>query len=186
MKKFKILKTEKILDEPFLQVQKELVQIPNGETRDWWVQTGADAVVVIPQSKSGQIGLQQTYKHGSREIVLEFPAGMIDAGETPEDAAARELGEETGLKAEKLTLLGEAFMSPTGSRRKHFFFAATGCEKVGEKSPEADEQIEFFWVRDWTAAENEIRKSTKSSTGILAAAFLGREFFGGKPAKRAA
>ncbi|MDX9802075.1 MAG: NUDIX hydrolase [Spirochaetia bacterium] len=52
------------------------------------------------------------FRHGSASITLEFPAGLVDPGEEPVEAAARELLEETGTRAEKLVLIGKANPDP--------------------------------------------------------------------------
>ncbi|MBN1647674.1 MAG: NUDIX hydrolase [Spirochaetales bacterium] len=78
------------------------------DTPDW--------VNVIVPLRKGNGGIEflmvRQFRHGSREITCEFPAGAIDGTETPEQAAARELREETGYEAERLTVIGSVCPNP--------------------------------------------------------------------------
>ena len=54
----------------------------------------------------------EQFRHGTGEVTLEIPGGMVDEGETAAEAAARELFEETGFKIEKLVSLGASRPNP--------------------------------------------------------------------------
>ena len=169
MKPFKILSREVILDNPYCPIEKQHVELPDGSTCDWFVNKSSDAVIIIPVLKTGEILLQKNYKHGSEKVVTEFCAGMIDSGETPEQAAARELLEETGHTSESLTKLGEVFGNPTGSSMKYHFFLAENCEKSGNQSLDEAEQIEVFSVKNLDEARKLLTDSeTQTSAATLA------------------
>jgi ADP-ribose pyrophosphatase len=70
------------------------------------VESKWDAVLVVPILPDGRLLLERIYRHPYRAWFLEFPAGGIDRGEEPVDAARRELGEETGYLAGRLARLG--------------------------------------------------------------------------------
>ncbi len=72
----------------------------------YFLETTQPAVIVVPVLPDGHLLLERVYRHPHRQWFVEFPAGGIDAGETPEQAAARELLEETGFVAKRLTRLG--------------------------------------------------------------------------------
>lgn len=170
MKPFKILDSKKLVNEPFCHIDKELVEIPNGETRDWYVYQNRDAVIVIPVLEGGQILLQKNYKHGSRHVVTEFPAGLIDEGESWEETAPRELLEETGYSPKKCTKLGQVFANPTSSPMQYHIILAEGCIKAQEPENEPEEQIEPFLVSDLDAVrEILLAPETKTSAGAVAA-----------------
>lgn len=153
MKPFKILSRVLDYDSPYLPVEKQRVQLPNGTKKDWFINVSVDAVLVMPVMKSGEIVAQYSYKHGCQSQVLEFCMGMIDAGETPEVAAPRELREETGLVSQKWTKVGEFFANPTGSTMKYHFFIAEECEQVGDQNLEEDEQIELCFLKNIEEAD---------------------------------
>jgi ADP-ribose pyrophosphatase len=84
----------------------------------------ADYVVVCARSSGGLIPVVRQFRPILGRTTLEFPAGLVDEGETPEIAAAREFSEETGLTIDKLVHLGSHF-TDTGrlSNRTHAYFA---------------------------------------------------------------
>ena len=170
MKPFKILHSETIFDEQYCNIEKQRVILPNGKEADWFIRHSGPAVVVIPEMKSGEIYLQKTYKHGCGKIVVEFPAGLVDPGEEPIYAAARELKEETGLVAEELIPLGQCAADATGSNMTYYFFFAKNCEKVSELALDDSEQIEPFIVADLQAAKEAFLQSEyETSASSLAA-----------------
>lgn len=171
MKKFKILSREKVLKTRWMPIEKQIVELPNGKKSEWFVNTNSDAVVIVPIQKDKQILLQRNYKHGCGEIVTEFCAGMIDAGETPEISASRELLEETGYTAQKFIKIGESFTNPTGAIMKHHFFLAIDCEKTKEPKPEEEEQIETFLVENIKMAEKTLIENQTSSASLSALTF---------------
>lgn len=104
---FKILQTDRIVNEPFCRIDKQKVQFPDNSLGDWFVHVSNNAVIVLPLLSDGKILLQNNYKHGGGKVVTEFCAGVIDDGETPEQAAQRELSEETGFAAESFEIIGK-------------------------------------------------------------------------------
>jgi len=101
------LRSEQILDGKLLKVFRDEVRVPDGSAsiREWIDHPGAAAVV--PLFEDGTTLLVRQYRYASRHTFLEVPAGKIDyPGEDPEAVAARELEEETGWRAARLTALG--------------------------------------------------------------------------------
>ena len=83
----------------FLDVRRDAVRLPDGSetAREYIVHPGA--VVVIPLLDDGRLLLERQFRYPMGRVVLEFPAGKIDAGEDPLVCAVRELAEETGYRA---------------------------------------------------------------------------------------
>jgi len=159
-----------LVDERYCRVEKQRVVLPNGKETDWFIKHSESAIVVVPVLKTGEIYLQKTYKHGAGKVVVEFPAGLIDAGEEPLHAAIRELKEETGLAAEEIVSLGKCEADATGSRLMYYFFLAKDCEKVSDPELDDSEQIEPFAVPDLEAVQQEfLHGEHETSASSLAA-----------------
>ena len=101
----KKVSSEKIFTGRLINLYLDKVELPNGNfsTREWVDHPGA--VCIVPILPSGEIGLIKQYRYGPRQEFIEIPAGKLDKEELPENCANRELAEEIGYKAKKLTLL---------------------------------------------------------------------------------
>ena len=152
MKPFKILKKERVIWERFYKLEKHFIELHNGKEAIWFRKINEDAVILVPMDKEGRVLMQKTYKHGCGEILVESCAGLVDPGESWEEASPRELREETGYVAENFIKLGEVFSNPTTSPMKHHIVLAEGITLAGETEPEDEEQIEPFWVENIQAA----------------------------------
>ena len=89
----------------FLDVRSDKVMLPNGKysTREWIKHPGA--VCIIPILPNDKIALIKQYRYPIQKIMIELPAGKLDSNERSEICAARELEEEIGYKANKLTFI---------------------------------------------------------------------------------
>jgi len=100
-----------------------------------------NAVVVLPVfSRDCSVMLIRQYRPAPREWLLEAPAGVLEEGENPEEAAIRELEEEAGLRAARLERVGEGYVSPGYSTELLYFFLAPDPSE-GESRPEEHEVI---------------------------------------------
>ncbi len=100
------------------------------KTGKFYVIENPDWVNVIAVTKDSEVVLIEQFRHGSGEIILEIPGGMIDGGESPETAARRELLEETGYSAEKFIFLGKSRPNPAINNNWLYHFAALNAEKT--------------------------------------------------------
>lgn len=105
-----------------------------------------EGVVVLAFYQSKVVLIKQ-YRHAMKEWLYELPAGMIDENEDPQDAARRELEEESGYIPNRMISLGTFYPSP-GSTTEiiHLYFAICFERKIFE--PEASEQIEVLTVSE--------------------------------------
>ena len=103
--KEKTIRTKIVYKGTFLTLNNDKVLLPDGNTstREWIKHPGA--VCCIPILPDGKIGLIKQYRYAVKRQMIEIPAGKLDDNEIPERCALRELEEETGYKADKLTFL---------------------------------------------------------------------------------
>ena len=98
---------EDLLRGKFLHVLRDTVRLPSGKpaTREYVVHPGA--VMVIPMLDDGSVVMERQFRYPVQRVMLEFPAGKLDAGETVFDCARRELTEETGYTAREWARAGQ-------------------------------------------------------------------------------
>jgi len=112
---------------------------PNGKKTTREVVEHVDCVVILPIDSKGNVLLVRQFRHAVGKELLELPAGSIDPGETPEQAAVRELREETGYKPGKLERLGGFYAAPGYCTEYLHFFRATQFEKSPLTAEDTDE-----------------------------------------------
>ncbi len=105
-----------------------------------------DWVNVVALTAEGQVVLIRQFRHGAAKVTLEVPGGMVDAGEAPADAAARELLEETGYAPATMRKIGEVSPNPALFGNRLHSFLAEGCVKVKEPHGDPHEDIEVELV----------------------------------------
>jgi len=139
------------------------------EDDHWEIVEHKDAVALLVQDPDRGVLFVRQYRPAIGAHTLEIPAGLIEAGESPRDAAKRELAEETQLGG-RLTLLAEFYVSPGFTDEKTYLFRVEEIESVpGE--PDPDEDLEIVWM-DPTEALARMRSgllniSASTMVGIL-------------------
>lgn len=106
--------SEIIVDCRVFQVRRDVSVSPHkGSEHDFFVLESSDWINIIPLTAKDEVVMIEQYRHGSEEVTLEIPGGMVDAGESPAAAAAREMLEETGYAATREVLsLGKVRPNP--------------------------------------------------------------------------
>ena len=100
------------------------------------------AVAVLAKDDEGNIFFVEQFRHAVMESLLELPAGMLEKGEDPVEAALRELEEETGYKAHKIEFLCSFFTSPGVVNEKIYLYTASQLERTFQHLDE-DEFLDF-------------------------------------------
>jgi ADP-ribose pyrophosphatase len=116
------------------------------ESHDFYVIESRDWVNIIPITSDERVVMVKQYRHGSREITLEIPGGIVDPGETSQGAAVRELLEETGYQTENCVQIGEVNPNPAIFSNRCFTFLAPKVKKAADPKPDQTEDIEVILV----------------------------------------
>lgn len=98
-------------------------------------------VNVIPLTREDEVVLVQQYRHGIRDVTMEIPGGLINPGDTPEEAARRELLEETGYREETLIPLGVVHPNPAILNNVCYTFLARNVYLSGKQVLDEGEDI---------------------------------------------
>ena len=131
----------------WMPILREKVELPNGKiVDDFYLWNEGDIVICIPIFSNKDVLVVRQYRHGYGDFSVEFPAGAINANETPEQAVVRELKEETGHSPDKLNLLCKLKTSPGKMRGFTYIYTAEVRENSVEKMLDETEDIESFKV----------------------------------------
>lgn len=119
--------------DPWLRVWREDLELPDGRDVDrFFTIEMPDYVVIVATTTDDRILTLRGYKHGPRRLCTSLPAGFIEAGEAPLDAARRELLEETGHQAEHWETLGSFVSDGNRGGGSGHLFLARGARPVTE------------------------------------------------------
>ena len=135
--------SEKIFSGKLIDLYLDHVELPNGKssTREWINHPGA--VCIIPILPDGNLCLIRQYRYGPRDEFIEIPAGKLDKGEDPLVCAKRELQEEIGYIARKLTFLTNIYPAIGFSNEKMWMYLAEDLQ-LSNQSLDQDEFLELL------------------------------------------
>lgn len=130
-----------VADHGVFRVER-LVFEPKPLPRDIFVFAVPDWCNVLAETPEGELVFVWQYRHGTDELSLEVPGGVIDPGEEPIDAARRELKEETGYEADSFELVSVVEPNPALQGNKCFTFLARGARLTGATAFDELEDLE--------------------------------------------
>jgi ADP-ribose pyrophosphatase len=146
----KVVSSLEVFEGPLFRVMRDEIEEPTGKksTRDVIRHNGSVVILAVDDRKSRKdplVLIERQFRHAAQHYLYEVPAGKMDEGEDPLEAAKRELKEETGYAAKKWTKLVRYFASPGFLGEWMQVFLAEGLT-AGEAEPEEDESFELQFV----------------------------------------
>jgi ADP-ribose pyrophosphatase len=113
-----------------------------GRVHDFFIMETAPWVNIIPVTADEQVVLVRQYRHGTRDVTLEIPGGLVEQQDTPEEAARRELREETGYESDEWILLGSVHPNPAIQNNLCYTYLALNVCQAGDLIQDDREDIE--------------------------------------------
>ena len=139
-----------------------------GQDHDFFILESSSWVNVIPLTPQNEVVMVRQYRHGTRDVTLEIPGGLVEDRDTPEKAAERELHEETGYKASEIVLLGSVHPNPAIQNNRCYTFLAKDVFLAGDQHQDEKEDIEVL-LRPITEIPGLIRSGEITHALVLAA-----------------
>ena len=136
-----VLTSEQVFDGSRIKVRVDEVAMADGRRARREVVEHPDAVVILAFRDDGNIAFVRQWRHPTGRPLLELPAGRVDPGESPEQAARRELREEVGLDPARLDFARGFYVAPGFADEFLHGFIARDCK---ESPLEADEDEELI------------------------------------------
>ena len=147
IKEWKVLESEYLVRRPWLTARRDRLELPDGRIiPEYYVLEYPDWVNVIAITKDGQLVMERQYRHAARKISLELPCGVMEEGETPLEAAQRELLEETGFGGGQWKKLMELSPNPSAMSNTTHCFLAIGVEKIAEQHLDETEELSVLFM----------------------------------------
>jgi ADP-ribose pyrophosphatase len=143
------LRRRELMRCPVFTVTERENEGPGGRKGRFVVLEASDWATVVPLVREGGEDfflMVRQYRHGSGELSVEFPGGVVERGEDPAAAAARELEEETGYRAESIRLAGKVSPNPAIMANRFHVFLAEGLSRSGNVELDEHEVIDSFLV----------------------------------------
>jgi 8-oxo-dGTP pyrophosphatase MutT (NUDIX family) len=153
LRPWKVLRSSYALDVPWYRVRRDEVELPDGSRIDYYLADQRDVAIVLALTPGDEVLMVRQYKHGAGRVELELPGGLIDPGEAPVAAAARELREETGFVSPvALQPLGWHLQDASKSTTRVYAFLARDVQEQGGRALDPNEAASGVLVERVPAA----------------------------------
>ena len=166
----RVVAKSRLYDGKVLALDLDEVVEPGGVHARREVVRHRGSVACLAVHDDGRLVLVRQYRYPVNASVWELPAGRLDPGESPEQAARRELEEEVGLRAGRLEKLAEYWTTPGFCDEAMHLYRATGLREVPAR-PEADERIEVLTTSFGEAREMITRGEVREGKTLVALLF---------------
>lgn len=142
--KWEVLESEYLYRKPWMTARREHVKLPTGaEIQDFYVLEYPEFCNVIAITNDGMFLMERQYRHAQRLTGYEIPAGCVEDGEAPMDAAKRELYEETGFGGGEWSHFMTISPNAGACTNSSHTFLAIGVEQISEQHLEESEDIKI-------------------------------------------
>jgi len=138
--KFELITSENTYAGRAFNVRRDHLLTPSGNTVKYDIIEHIGSVSLVPVDENGQMYFVRQYRHAAGMDLLELPAGTLEPGEPPEEAARREIREEIGMAAQNMLEIGSFYLAPGYSTELMHVFLATGLT-YDPLDPDADEYL---------------------------------------------
>ncbi len=139
---WQVASSETVGDYRIFRIRRDRSRPPDGgPLHDFFVLEAPDWVQVVPVTTDGRLVMVEQYRPGRQAITLEFPAGMVEPGESPEQAAARELEEETGYRPGSTELVAVLDPNPAIQANRMPIVLARDCLADGRRNFDPHEEL---------------------------------------------
>ena len=145
MNKWTLLDSKYIIQRPWATLRVDKLQLPNGNIKDeYYVLEYPTWVNMVGITEDEHVLFVQQYRHGAGHILVELPAGVVEEGEDPAEAARRELLEETGYAFDSIEKICQLYANPATSGNITYTYLLTGGRKVQEQELDQSEDIDVI------------------------------------------
>ncbi|WP_338210459.1 NUDIX hydrolase [Lactiplantibacillus paraxiangfangensis] len=152
-----------------VQVEKQEVTLPDQTTATREIVRHQPAIAVLMVTGAHQMILEKQWRTATNGVTLEIPAGKVEAGESMDAAAVRELNEETRLKATSIQTVAQFYTSPGFTDEFMKLYVATGLAAVKTALPQdADEQIQLVYLDLPTALQQVADGTIQDAKTVMA------------------
>ncbi len=144
------IERDTVLEAKIYRIDRSHRRAADGRSAHYYVMESPDwaNVVALTRDEAGRdcFVMVRQFRHGTMNVSLEFPGGVVDPGESPRDAVERELLEETGYRAESFVQLGAVHPNPALMSNRCYTFLAKEAAPAEVQSLDANEIIDVELV----------------------------------------
>lgn len=145
--RWKTLKAENIVHRAHLDAFRDTVQLPDGRVvEEFYRLHFAPVACVVAETTDGRLVMERQYRHAADEVLTEIPAGIVEAGEDPMEAARRELAEETGFTGGTWLPLSVEYAQGGVQDNLMYSFCAKGVERLADRHLDSTEDIHVYTI----------------------------------------
>jgi 8-oxo-dGTP pyrophosphatase MutT (NUDIX family) len=166
------LSTRQVAEYEMFKVREDRSRSPvDGTKKTFHVAESPGGVTVVALTEDGRLVMVEQYRHGTRRIALELPAGVVDDGEEPASAAARELREETGYQGDDPEVVGRIDLNPSWQRTMVHVAVVRNARRSGAKDLDETEDTRVRLVTPADLRRRILAGEVETGATIAALAF---------------